>query len=158
MRDKPVLRLMRAAAITVLLGMILISITKEVKADSVLLGGVSHHLYSDDVDNNWHRAVIYQRGDFAFGYLKNSHSNDSFMATYKVWEDIDKDITTDINLGAVRGYERCYGDFKPDDTKRNKVIACPLVLINVTIRTDTMIKPVLSLWGDAVVLTGKVDF
>ena len=131
---------------------------QSVRADSVILGGVSYHFVSEDTTNSFHRAVIYNKGDYSVGYLRNSHDNDSFMGAYRVWGEVGKGITTDIYAGVVRGYERCYGDFKRGDTKREKVIACPLVLINATINTGTKVEPVISLWGDAIVLSGKVNF
>lgn len=130
----------------------------DVKADSVQFGGFSYHIVSEDTNTNFHRALIYEADGLTFGYLKNSHGNDSFMGAYRIWDERDKGTTTEIYLGAVRGYEKCYGDFNKGDTKKDKVIACPLLLINVTIETGTKVKPVISLWGDALVLSGRYNF
>jgi hypothetical protein len=129
-----------------------------VKADSsIQFGGISHHFISDDTTNNFHRAIIVNHEDYLVGYLRNSYGQDSFVAAYNIYGETKKNYSTDVYLGAVRGYDKCYGAFEEGENK-SKVIACPLLVINVTINTETMVKPVLSIWGDALVLTGKIDF
>ena len=136
----------------------LYAIVSSAKAEtSIQFGGISHHFISDDTTNNFHRAVIISHEDYLAGYLRNSYDQDSFVVAYNIYKETKKNYSTDVYLGAVRGYDKCYGAFEEGENK-NKVTACPLLVINVTINTDTVVKPVLSLWGDALVLTGKIDF
>lgn len=137
------------------LGVIII---EEVRADSLYLGGVSHHFISDDTTESFHRAVLYEKGDFLGGYVYNSYGEDSFVGAYNIYNEVNKGHSVDVFLGAVRGYDKCYGKFEKGEKEKSKVLACPILVINATIHTDTYIKPVLSLWGDALVLTGRIDF
>lgn len=138
--------------------LIMFTFTNSTKAEnSLVFGGVSHHFISDDTNNSFHRALVLNYEDYLIGYLRNSYNQDSFVAAYRVYKDVKKDHTTEIYLGAVRGYDKCYGKFERESSDK-KIIACPLITINVTIETDTKVKPMLSLWGDALVLTGKYNF
>ena len=133
-------------------------LSEPVKADtSIQFGGISAHLISKDTNTWFHNAFIINHNEYSIGYLKNSYGEDSFMATYRVYKHTAKDLVTEVTIGAVKGYDKCYGAFK-DNTKKDKVFACPLVVINVTLKTNTVIEPVISLWGDAVVLTGRYKF
>ena len=133
-------------------------LSEPVKADtSIQFGGISTHLISKDTNTWFHNAIIIGKGKYAMGYLKNSYGNDSFMVTIKTYEKNFNKVLVDVYVGAVRGYDRCYGKFD-DDYNNSKVFACPLVVINATLKTNTVIEPVISLWGDAVVLTGRYKF
>lgn len=125
---------------------------------SVNLGGVSTHLISRDTTTSFHRAVVVNHNDYLAGYLKNSYGNDSFVAGYRVFDHYADSLQTDIHLGVVRGYDKCYGKFSDKEGGKSKIIACPLVIISTTIDTGTRIKPTISLWGDALVLTAKYNF
>ena len=126
----------------------------------VIFGGLSYHTYSKDTTTWFHRALFVQKGDYLGGYARNSYGNDSFFAGYRLWNLTNSYITTEVTIGAVRGYDKCYGSFSDVEREsgKNKVEACPLLLISVTAETGTDIKPQVSLWGDALVLTAKYTF
>lgn len=127
---------------------------------TVNLGGVSHHTVSEDTNTWFHRAAVFQRGNWIGGYLRNSYGEDSFVAGYRVYHERKGAVTTEVLLSAVRGYDKCYGKFtqKERSLGKKKVNACFLPLITATIHTGTVIEPQISLWGDALVLTGKYSF
>lgn len=130
-----------------------------VKAEtSLIFGGLSHHFITKDHTNYFHRAFLIDHNDFLFGYVRNSYDQDSFVAAYKIFKESPKDYDFDVYIGAVRGYDKCYGVFEEDEKNKRKTFACGLLVFNATIKTNSYIKPVISLWGDALVLTGKIDF
>ena len=130
-----------------------------VKAEtSLVFGGVSHHFISKDTTNNFHRAFIINHNNYLVGYVRNSYDQDSFVAAYRIYNENRENYTTDVYFGAVKGYDKCYGKFSEKENGDSKVLACGLLVINVTIKTNTYIKPMFSLWGDALVFTGKIDF
>lgn len=139
---------------------LLFTVTAEAseKDGKILFGGVSHHFISEETTNNFHRAFIVGYKDYLVGYVRNSYDQDSFVGAYKIYEEIKQDYDFDVYLGAVKGYDKCYGAFENDEQGKDKVLACPLVVVNVTIKTDTYVRPIISLWGDAIVLTGRIDF
>lgn len=130
-----------------------------IKAEtSLVFGGVSHHFITKDSTNNFHRVFLIKHNDFLFGYVRNSYDQDSFVGAYNIFEAITKNVNFDIYFGAVRGYDKCYGTFQESEKNKSKVLACGLFIFNATIKTDTYVKPMVSLWGDALVFTGKIDF
>jgi hypothetical protein len=130
-----------------------------IKAEtSLVFGGISHHFISEKPTNNFHRVFLIDHNDFLFGYVRNSYDQDSFVVTYNIFKENSQNYEFDVYLGAVRGYDRCYGTFQENENNKSKVIACGLVVFNVTIKTETYVKPMFSLWGDALVFTGKIDF
>ena len=143
--------------------LIVVALSSRAQAEEPLvvnLGGVSYHMMSKDTTTWFHRAVVFQKGDYIGGYLRNSYGQDSWVAAYRVWDQHSKNLHTEFSLGAVRGYDSCYGTFSDEEkaSGKSKVAACFLPLLTVTIKTDTVIQPQVSLWGDAVVLTGKYTF
>lgn len=149
-----------AMALIVIAGFVSCEKTAAAEPLSVNFGGVSYHMVSEDTTEWFHRAVVFQRGDYIGGYLRNSYGQDSFVAAYKVWDQHGKNLHTSLALGAVRGYDKCYGKFSEEERAagKSKVKACFLPLLTVTIKTDTAIQPQINLWGDALVLTGKYTF
>lgn len=127
---------------------------------SITFGGVSHHLVSEDTTTWFHNAVILQKGDLLAGYTKNSYGQDSFVAAYKVWEERKPSTLTELSLGVVRGYDKCYGRYSDEQRSegKSKVWGCFLPLVTITYLIDSPVQPQLSLWGDALVLTGKYTF
>lgn len=136
---------------------LLLTLSLPSNAGSISFGGLSHHFFSKII-NNFHRAVIYERSNYVVGYIKNSHDKDSYILSYKVWDYYLEGVTLEGYFGVIRGYYRCYRGRHSYDTNSKKVFACPLGVLSATIETETAVKPQISLWGDAIVLTGKITF
>ena len=117
-------------------------------------------MMSEDTTTWFHNAVILQKGKFQGGYVKNSYGQDSFVAAYQVWKEVKPTVTSELSLGIVKGYDKCYGRHTDEEREagKSKVWGCFLPLFTMTIETGTEIKPQISLWGDALVLTGKYTF
>lgn len=131
------------------------SLHVQAEPTNLWFGGVSYHTVSKDTDTWFHRAIILQKGDYIGGYLKNSYGQDSFVLGYEVFEKTIGKSHLEIHMTAIRGYDKCFGENKKSN---HKVLACALPIFTFSMNTDTTIKPQVTLWGDAVVFTGKYPF
>lgn len=128
-----------------------------VRADSIIFGGLSTHLVNKETNTWFHRTLLYQKDALTIGYLKNSYGQDSWLVAGEIYSYNIDTIEAKLHLGIVRGYDRCYGKFEEGRVGK-KAIACGLPILSITLLTESKIQPQLSLWGDAVVWTGKYNF
>lgn len=116
---------------------------------SLLLGGWSHH-FIEKAENENHRLVAIDSAPIIIGYFRNSFNNDSVFAAYSHHVKFYSKVSGFAYLGAVRGYEECFGDSSEHD---NKKLACPFAAIGVKYSTDYNIDPQVMLLGTVAVLT-----
>lgn len=133
---------------------LLLTISFNASATSVLLGGWSHHLNAGDY-NEKHDFLAVEYNQWVGGTFINSHNNRSYIAGYDfVYE------TQYVNFGAITGIVKGY---TKDDLGSNYdwlIVGSdfmPAVVPYVQINTP-YVKPVVGLLGQAVFLTFRVDF
>jgi len=134
---------------------------KEEINNSIYFGGFSKHLFTDGL-NETHHFLGYERNDILIGAFKNSYNDWTAVAAYDFDynfgdyfdNDFAKQIDFGVMLGASYGYEcemiepmPCY----------NKISPVVLPYVSYTYQ-DFPIKPVLSLLGEAVFVTFRVDY
>lgn len=103
-------------------------------------GGISYHIASNEHTNSLHRTFQVYTDSVMIGYARNSYNSDIFYAAYfDKWET--EEFTARLHYGVVHGYGGCY-DRNPD--------LCPIIVPEIEI--NTMFKPSLSLFGDALIL------
>jgi hypothetical protein len=118
-------------------------------ADGFYLGGWSHHLKTDGM-NEQHNFIAVEYNNFIAGTFKNSYSDTSFMIAYDWAYDFDNSISIGAWTGITTGYD-C--DLMPMCV--NGVV--PAVVPYVTIKALPL-QPVVALFGEALFLTVKVEF
>ena len=157
------IEVLRAVTWLVVMVSIVFAFTTPAKAHepvSVTFGGISYHMLSENTTTWFHSAAIMEYGNYMGGYLRNSYGQDSWVVGYRVWENHQRKFSGKLYFGAVKGYDTCYAPFSEKERKsgKEKVAACFLPVYTMTFKTDTVIKPQLSIWGDAIVLTGNYTF
>lgn len=121
------------------------------RADSVLLGGVSTHLFADDANyNQSHDLFAAHVGNIAVARFTNSHNRESYAVAYG-WQWQRGDIRADLYVGAVRGYRKCYSD------DGDKAIVCPLAVPAISYTGWGMVQPTVLLLGKALTAAIRID-
>lgn len=135
-----------------ILGLMCLVLSSGVKADSILLGGVSTHLFADDDDyNQSHDLFAAHIDNFAVARFTNSHGRESYAAAYGLqWHR--GDFRADLYLGAVRGYRKCYSD---DGVK---TVVCPLAVPAVSYTGWGMVQPTALLLGKALTAAVRIQW
>ena len=142
----------QAKAAFAILILVAIAMCANARADSVLLGGWSTHLFSDDANYNQnHKLIAVQTGQLLIAGFENSHSRESYAVAYG-WQWLGSDVRADLYLGAVRGYRGCYND------SGDKTIVCPLIVPSISYTGFGSIQPTLLLMGEALTFTVRIDW
>lgn len=129
---------------------VLVGLSVQAKADSLLLGGWSVHLASDYDYNEEHNLVAYERNKWIGGYFKNSFNRDTYFVG-RVFNMRTPVGEIGVIAGAMRGYTVCYGN---DDTNAD---VCPMI-VPYWEPIDTAVAPRFSLVGNAVAASFTVNF
>lgn len=125
---------------------------------TLILGGVSHHFFTEDYTNSSHNVLAIEYRNVIAGYMKNSYDNDSFVLAYSGKLYSGELVNIGLYLGAVRGYDKCFGKFTPEEEGDDKAEACPFIAPQININTGYNLKPQLTLFGDALVLSARYEF
>ena len=139
-----------ALSILILVGVCLFALDS--KADSLMLGGWSTHLFSDDSRyNQTHDLIAVQAGPLLVAGFENSHNRESYAVAYG-WQWRDSAVRADLYLGAVRGYRGCYND------GGDAAVICPLIVPAISYTGLGSIQPTLLLMGQALTFTLRIDW
>lgn len=147
---------------------------------SLYIGSVTSHPFSSGYDyeredkgsihfkdGEWKHPIIKERRDFNesnkllaieyksvfAGYFKNSFNDDSFALGYRFSHQFSKNWEGSVLVGATYGYRDCSSSWDQFESKKICAAVSPMLTY-----TKYSIKPTLLIVGEAVSLTGRVDF
>lgn len=147
---------------------------------SLYIGAATNHPFSDGYDyqvedktkwqyrdGEWKHPMITERREFNesndllaieyknvfVGYFRNSFDDDTFALGYRFSHKIGKHWEASLVAGATYGYRDCTSSWDQFESKK----VCP-ALSPMLSYTKYKLKPTVAVIGEAVSLTGRVDF
>lgn len=141
---------MKSFLIVVLCCLLFVTCTTS-KATELRLGGWSKHLNNKESYNENHHAFLLEHENVLLGYFKNSHNSDTVaLGFYKHWQ-VDTNTQFGITGGITYGYRDCKSFNKYSQARDQSKNICPMLYPEI--RWDFPLRPGLSLFGNALVLT-----
>lgn len=121
-------------------------IAQPLMADTDLkVGGLSKHLTTKNVKNEFHRTFWVQSNNLSAAYSRNSWDQDIFILGGYYESKFDK-FGVKIHVGGVYGYSTCFG--RPI---RGRRVLCPIIAPEIEFN-QLPLEPSITLFGDALVL------
>lgn len=123
----------------------------QAKAETnVFVGAWSKHVVSSSDDlNEQHDLIAIEHNDWFAGRFINSYERETFAVAHK-WAWRHGKLEAGVYGGAMRGYEKCYGD--GDGTKN----ICPVAAPYLTWHTGP-VNPQIMLFGEALAVSIRIE-